>query len=187
MDGGMMESAADQISCRLADEPDWRYLLREVYELYRNSGAGGSEAIRRHQRVVREAVSRAMKNPSTPILERVPEQKPVNKHLKRAFDLGRFGRQSPMIYAIENVQDRLAWLYGYDKVPRGLIERFAWCEFAGPQGPIQALDVIVGQVLFAPGTTYPSHAHAAIAESYFILSGSVSFWPARASRGPDQA
>ncbi|MEL6196641.1 MAG: dimethylsulfonioproprionate lyase family protein [Pseudomonadota bacterium] len=161
-------------SRRLADEPDWRYLLREVYELYRNSGAGGSEAIRAHQRTVREAVSRAMKNPRTPILDRLPEHKPVNRHLKRALDLGRFGKQAMMIYAIENVADRLAWLYGYDKVPRGLIDRFAWCEFASPLGPIQAKDVIVGQVLFAPGTIYPAHAHREIGESYYVLSGSVS-------------
>ncbi|MEL7174342.1 MAG: hypothetical protein AAFN05_15430, partial [Pseudomonadota bacterium] len=46
---------------RMSAEPDWRYVLREFYELYRNSGAGGSEAIRHHQRTVREALSRVIK------------------------------------------------------------------------------------------------------------------------------
>ncbi|MEM6973403.1 MAG: dimethylsulfonioproprionate lyase family protein [Pseudomonadota bacterium] len=157
---------------RLRDVPDWRYLLHEVYELYRSTGAGGSEAIRSHQRRVREAISRAMKA-NAAVLERVPEQRPVNKHLTRAFDVGRRSICEPTVTAIHNVADRLAWQYGYDRVPRGLIENFAWCEFAGPFGPIETSEVIIGQVLFAPGTIYPAHAHD-IAESYVVLSGAVS-------------
>jgi dimethylpropiothetin dethiomethylase len=35
-------------------------------------------------------------------------------------------------------------------------------------------EVILGLVLFAPGCTYPAHAHKGITESYVCLSGSVS-------------
>ncbi|MEM6488884.1 MAG: dimethylsulfonioproprionate lyase family protein [Pseudomonadota bacterium] len=170
MDGSL--TGYDTSDRRIGDVPDWRYLLREIYELYRNSGAGGSEAIRGHQRTVREAISRAIK-PETQVIERMPEQKPVNKHLRRAFDLGRRNATAPVATAIENVSHQLAWLYGYDKVPRGLVEKFAWCEFAGPQGPVVTPEVIIGQVLFAPGTIYPAHAHD-ISESYYVLSGTVS-------------
>ncbi|MEL6481956.1 MAG: dimethylsulfonioproprionate lyase family protein, partial [Pseudomonadota bacterium] len=49
-----------------------------------------------------------------------------------------------------------------------------WAELAGPQGPVATDEVIIGLVLFAPGCTYPSHAHTGITESYYVLSGSVS-------------
>ncbi len=43
---------------RLSDEPDWHYLLREYYEMYRSSGAGGSSRIRAHQRLVRGTITK---------------------------------------------------------------------------------------------------------------------------------
>ncbi|MEM6943729.1 MAG: dimethylsulfonioproprionate lyase family protein [Pseudomonadota bacterium] len=158
---------------RMSGEPDWAYLLREIYEIYRNSGAGGSEAIRRHQRTVREALSRVIKSDPA-LIDRVPETKPVVSHLPRALDLGRLERSAPLIRTLERLMPRLAWLYGYDKVPKALVGRFAWCELASPNGPVESREVIIGLVLFAPGCTYPAHAHAEITESYYVLSGSVS-------------
>ncbi|MEM6677667.1 MAG: dimethylsulfonioproprionate lyase family protein [Pseudomonadota bacterium] len=158
---------------RLSTWPDWMYLLREVYEMYRGSGAGGSEAIRRHHREVREAVSRVL-TADARVLDREPSQKPVTAHLKRALDLGRLERTAPLIRALESIEPRLSWLYGYDKVPRGLVDRFAWAEVAGPSGPVESVQVILGLVLFAPGCTYPAHSHNGITESYYVLSGSVS-------------
>ena len=158
---------------RLADQPDWGYLLTEFYELYRNSGAGGSVAIRAHQRGVREAIRRVMAS-DPPLAHRAPEDKPVTRHFRRALDRGRLDRLAPLIRAVENVSGRLAWLYGYDRVPKGLAERYAFAEFAGPAGPIVTAAVILGLVLFAPGCTYPAHAHDGITESYYVLSGSVS-------------
>ncbi|MEL7140193.1 MAG: dimethylsulfonioproprionate lyase family protein, partial [Pseudomonadota bacterium] len=133
----------DAMQRRMSAEPDWRYVLREFYELYRNSGAGGSEAIRHHQRTVREAVSRLIKH-DPPLLDRVPETKPVIAHLMRALDLGRLEqRPAPLVRTLERLTPRLAWLYGYDKVPRGLKDRFAWAELAGPQGPVESREVIL--------------------------------------------
>lgn len=158
---------------RLSDSPDWRYLLVEFYEMYRRGRAGGSVKIRSHQRIVREAVSKVMAD--NPLVIPQPwEKKPVTAHLKRALDQGRRETTQSMIRAIESVQDELSWLYGYEKVPRGLSQKFAYTEFVGPQGPIVSDRVILGLVLFAPKCTYPSHSHDGITESYFTLSGAVS-------------
>ncbi|MEM9147181.1 MAG: dimethylsulfonioproprionate lyase family protein [Pseudomonadota bacterium] len=157
----------------LLDQPDWRYLLSEFYELYRNSGAGGSAKIRAHHHSVRAKIARVIEA-APPIAFPEPVEKPVKRHLKRALDRGRLDRTAPMIRAIESVTDRLAWLYGYDKVPKGLAERFAFAEVCGPTGPVVSHEVILGLVLFAPGCTYPAHAHDGITESYYVLSGSVS-------------
>jgi dimethylpropiothetin dethiomethylase len=157
----------------LNDCPDWLYLLRDYYELYRRLSAGGSSKIRSHQKTVRDQISRVMKaNP--PVHQRKGVSKPVTAHLKRALDNGRLERHSPFIRALESVQDQLVWQYGYEKVPRGLEHRYAYAELVGPTGPVMTDAVILGLVLFAPSCTYPAHAHDGISESYICLSGAVS-------------
>lgn len=166
-------SGVPSLGPRLRDCPDWMYLLREYYELYRYLSAGGSERIRAHQRAVREAIGRliranaALALPSPAIL-------PVTAHFKRALDEGRMDRLAPMVRALESVQPLLSWQYGYDKMPKGLARSYGYAQIAGPGGPVLSGEVILGIVLFAPGCTYPAHAHKGIAESYICLSGAVS-------------
>ena len=157
----------------LNDHPDWIYLLREFYDLYRRGKAGGSSKIRAHQRHVREAIGKLLE--TNPLLQERPvEDKPVTAHLKRALDNGRRERTAAVIRAIESVESELSWLYGYEKVPRGLSKKFAYAEFAGPQGPVVSEGVILGVVLFGPKCTYPAHSHDGLTESYYTLSGEVS-------------
>lgn len=157
----------------LKAHPDWSYLLLEFYELYRYLPAGGSSKIRGHQRQVREAISRVIKaNP--PVDTQPPAQKPVTAHLRRALDQGADDRMRSIVRAIAAVADQLSWQYGYEKVPKGLAEKYAYAEIAGPAGPVRTTEVILGLVLFAPECTYPAHAHKGITESYVCLSGSVS-------------
>lgn len=158
---------------RLNDHPDWIYLLREIREMYRKGNAGGSAKIRAHQRMVRECMGRMMEaNPA--MLDRPIEQKPVLAHLKRALDNGRLESTASLIRTIEGVAGSLSWLYGYEKVPRGLTQKYAYSELAGPNGPVLSTEVIIGLVLFAPKCTYPAHSHDGLTESYYVLSGAVS-------------
>ena len=165
--------ASEADAPRLGASPEWGYLLSEFYEMYRNSGAGGSERIGGHQRAVREAVGRVLRD-DPPVRPQPPETKPVARHLGRALDRGALDRAAPFIAAIRHVAPLLAWRYGYDRVPKGLAEKFAFAELAGPSGPVVTERVILGLVLFAPGCTYPAHAHEGITESYYVLAGSVS-------------
>lgn len=157
----------------LNDLPDWCYLLAECYELYRYLDSGGSNIIRSHQRLVREAINRTIKaNPE--VCTDVIADKPVTKHLTRALNEGKNHLHAPVIRSLESVQDFFNWQYGYEKIPRGLESKYAYAEICGPQGPVVSSDVILGVVLFAPSCVYPSHAHEGITESYITLSGSVS-------------
>lgn len=158
---------------RLKQRPDWDYLLRDIYELYRRSSAGGSTAIRAHQRAVRERIGRVLK--SNPEVREMPgSHLPVTAHLQRALDNGRLYPHAPFVRALEAVRSGLSWQYGYEKVPKGLAQKYAYAEIAGPNGPVLTDEVILGLVLFAPGCTYPTHAHEGIRESYICLSGAVS-------------
>mgnify|MGYP001239260690 FL=1 len=54
------------------------------------------------------------------------------------------------------------------------MKKYAFTEITGPNGPIVSEELSLGLVLFAPNTTYPTHSHQGIVESYFCLSGSIS-------------
>ncbi|MEL7092829.1 MAG: dimethylsulfonioproprionate lyase family protein [Pseudomonadota bacterium] len=157
----------------IAEVPDWRYLLREVYELYRFTSSGGSKPIRAHQRAVREAINRALRA-QPEVAFPVPRRLPVVAHLPRALSEGVQGATSPAVRALELVAGHLDWEYGYEKMPRGLARSYGYAEIAGPRGPVITSELIVGVVLFAPGCIYPAHSHAGITESYVCLSGAVS-------------
>lgn len=171
---GDLPADADQLNGhRLNDEPDWYYLLREFHEFYREASAGGSEPIRAHQRSVRTAVRQVIRdNPHFADLE--PAQRPVTAHLRRALNNGRAERHASLVRAIAAISGTLSWQIGYEKAPKGLERKFAYAEFAGPSGPVLTNRIILGVVLFAPGCTYPAHAHSGITESYICLSGAVS-------------
>ncbi len=157
----------------LRDRPAWSYLLRDIYEMYRSISAGGSNAIRAHQRIVRERIGAIGKaNPN--IVEAPGTDKPATAHLQRALDLGRGEKFGALIRGIDIVRPHLHWQYGYERMPKGLAEKFAYTEIAGPSGPVMTDDIILGLVLFAPGSTYPAHAHDGITESYVCLAGAVS-------------
>lgn len=158
---------------RLQDRPNWLYLLRDYYELYRRLSAGGSTKIRSHQKTVRDCISRVIKSNAV-VHERDSVTKPVTAHFQRALDNGRLERHAPFIRALESVRQHLVWQYGYEKVPKGLERKYAYAELVGPTGPVMTDEVILGLVLFAPSCTYPAHAHDGISESYICLSGAVS-------------
>lgn len=172
-DGCLEDREQDLLDRRLSDEPDWLYLLREYYEMYRRSSAGGSRRIASHQRTVRETISKIMDSDPT-LRFQEPVTKPVCAHLKRTLDQGRLQRTATVIRAIESIAPNLAWLYGYDRVPRNLSRKFAYAEILGPNGPVVSSRLILGLVLFAPKCVYPAHSHDGLTESYYCLSGSVS-------------
>ncbi|MEP3334115.1 dimethylsulfonioproprionate lyase family protein [Sedimentitalea sp.] len=157
----------------LKSAPDWTYLLREFYEMYRFLPSGGSTVIRSHQRTVRAAISRLIRLNSQVILQ-PPATKPVTAHLRRSLDAGCRDRLAAAVQSLQVVVPLLSWQYGYEKVPRGLAANYAYAELCGPAGPVISEDLILGVVLFGPGCTYPAHAHKGITESYICLSGAVS-------------
>ncbi|WP_226625576.1 dimethylsulfonioproprionate lyase family protein [Alloyangia pacifica] len=158
---------------RLQDCPNWLYLLREFDALYRHGSAGGSRLIRGHRKRVRDSLASIIDaNPE--ISARAPEAKPVTAHLGRALDLGERGAVQGMSRALSRVAGQLTWEYGYEKVPKTLARKYAYCEVLGPRGPVRAEKLVLGFVLFAPNTTYPQHSHREIEESYISVAGAWS-------------
>ena len=148
-------------------------MLREFWNVYRFSSAGGSKLIRSHQRQVRDHLSAEMdSNPA--LLLNDPVSLPVCDWLGRALDQGLLERTAPLVRALRRVSDQLSWQYGYERVPRGLVKKYGFAELMGPNGPVQSSELILGLVLFGPRCTYPAHRHDGIRESYICLSGVIS-------------
>jgi dimethylpropiothetin dethiomethylase len=157
----------------LSQRPAWTYLLRDFLEMYRRLPAGGSDPIRAHQRTVRECIGRLLRDDPM-VMDRTGTDRPVTTHLQRALDQGREGAMASIIRTLDGLRGHLAWEYGYDKLPKGLDQRYAYAELVGPNGPVVSQDIILGLVLFAPACVYPTHAHDGIFESYICLSGAMS-------------
>ena len=157
----------------LQELPDWRYLLQEFEELYRFVPAGGSDRIASHQRRTRDAINRILRTNAKVQLQ-YPARKPVTAHLRRALDEGRQTPMAPVLRALDAVKDHFSWQYGYEKVPKGLQNKYAYAEVAGINGPILADVIILVVVLSSPYCTYPAHAHQGITVCYLCLSGAVS-------------
>lgn len=162
----------NQVSC-LLDCPAWLYLLREFEMLYRSGSAGGSKAIRGHRRRVRETLA-AIIDANPVVLARAPTSKPVVAYFGRALDLGEQGALHALTRALGHVSAMLSWEYGYERMPKPLERKYAYCEILGPRGPVQTDRLILGFVLFAPRTTYPQHSHREIEESYVSVAGGWS-------------
>lgn len=173
MTEAILPKTSEAVSERLNDCPDWLYLLREFDALYRYGSAGGSPTIRSHRKRVRDRLSAVMaRNPE--IHMRPHDTKPVVAHFARALDLGERGAMQGMARALREVRDALTWEYGYEKVPKALARKYAYCEILGPKGPVLCENLVLGFVLFAPSTTYPQHSHQEIEESYISISGAWS-------------
>jgi dimethylpropiothetin dethiomethylase len=157
----------------LEDYPDWVYLLREFQNAYSIGTAGGSKKIRRHLKEVRERLAKCMTS-NPPLVFDPPQRQPVCAHLGRAIDNGERERMGSMVRAFQKISDRLVWQFGYDSMPKDLHNRYAFVEVLGSHGLVRSSTLQLGFVLFAPGTTYPAHAHEGIAESYICLSGTTS-------------
>lgn len=157
----------------LTDKPDWRYLLKDILDLYSFSSSGGSAAIRRHQKSVAKALNACIGG-NARVIQTETSQRPVCAHLPRALDLGCEGPLAGLVKAVDRVSSRFSWQYGYRTMPRSLARKYAFAELLGPRGPVVGSDIVLGLVLFAPGTTYPVHAHEGITESYVCLSGTSS-------------
>lgn len=161
------------MSRRLGESPDLVYLIRDYDAIYRYGSAGGSKRIRSHLRRVRETISDVFED-DPEVVEREPHALPVTAHLPRALDVGSRGVLAGMSHSLDRVAHLLSWEYGYEKVPRGLVGKFGYCEIVGPRGPVLTERIILGLVLLAPRTTYPQHLHEDIEESYVSVTGAWS-------------
>ncbi|MFW5792330.1 MAG: dimethylsulfonioproprionate lyase family protein [Desulfohalobiaceae bacterium] len=157
----------------LTDTPDWLYLHKDILDLYRFSSSGGSAAIRRHQKSVAKTLNAAMRD-NARVIQKETSLRPVCAHLPRALDLGGEGPLAGLVKALGRVSSRFSWQFGYRRMPKSLARKYAFAELLGPRGPVVCSDLILGLVLFAPGTTYPVHAHEGITESYVCLCGTSS-------------
>ncbi len=70
-----------------------------------------------------------------------------------------------------NHHHKLYWQYGYEKLPEGLQQNFAFGEVVGAAAPRGRKKINLGFVLLSPDTKYPKHIHEGVDELYLNLGG----------------
>lgn len=155
---------------RLSQDSGWSALLAAFGQAWGATSDGGSAAIRAHLDDVTARLAAAQaRDPAC--LPRRPETRPVSAWLPAAITAARHGPAAPLARALAAVASRLTWEWGYATLPEDLARSYGYCEILGPRGPVLDDGLILGFVLFAPGTFYPPHAHQGIFESYVSVAG----------------
>lgn len=155
---------------RLSGDAGWSALVAAFATAWGACPDGGSVAIRAHLDEVTARLA-AARGRDPVVTARASELRPVAALLGAALEAGAGGAASGLARALAPVAARLTWEWGYAKMPEALARSYAYCEILGPRGPVRDDHLILGFVLFAPGTFYPPHAHEGIAESYLTVAG----------------
>lgn len=155
---------------RLSGDAGWSALVGAFGQAWGRCPDGGSAPIRAHLDDVTGRIA-ALRMADPALSARAPARVPVAGALPAALAAGRRGAEAGLAAALAGVAARLTWEWGYAEMPEALAQSYGYCEAVGPRGPVPAEGLILGFVLFAPGTFYPPHAHQGIHESYLSVAG----------------
>ncbi|MFN2340511.1 MAG: dimethylsulfonioproprionate lyase family protein [Halanaerobium sp.] len=104
------------------------------------------------------------------IVEIKAETKPVVSYLSQISSDNRADDYKMIIKNLKELKGELLWRYGYQNPSQAMLEKYAYTEVVGPEGPIYSEELIIGFVLLAPDFYYPKHKHTQIEESYLFLT-----------------
>jgi dimethylpropiothetin dethiomethylase len=109
------------------------------------------------------------------IIEIKSETKPVVSYLSQISLENKADDYKKVIKNLKELSGKLFWRYGYQEPSQEMIEKYAYTEVIGPEGPIYSEEMIIGFVLLAPGFYYPKHKHYQIEESYLFLNAKTLY------------
>jgi len=83
---------------------------------------------------------------------------------------------APLMAALQTLVPYAEWRHNYtaDEVGQDFLNRFCWCELAGPHGHFHSDSARLTVGYWGPGLYYPPHNHAP-AELYTVVSGQALF------------
>ena len=151
----------------------WSRVISQYLGLYQSFFSATSSAGKGHQQEVIAKLKEQQDDFELTFVKE-PEEKPVCEYLSQVIRSETNKFTNPLLNSIKKVRDSLTWEYGYIDLPSDLKQKYAYTELLGPDGPILGQELILGLVLLAPGCLYPEHSHEQIAESYVVLSGTVT-------------
>ncbi|MFW5737264.1 MAG: dimethylsulfonioproprionate lyase family protein [Halanaerobium sp.] len=109
------------------------------------------------------------------IVETKSETKPVVSYLSQIKPENRTADYKRIVKILKELSEKLFWRYGYQNPSQEMVEKYAYTEVIGPEGPIYSEEMIIGFVLLAPDFYYPKHKHSQIEESYLFLNNKTFY------------
>lgn len=135
--------------------------------------AAGNTIMEKHLNFITDELGK-LKN-EFKIIEINSEIKPVVSYLSQISLENKNADYKKIIKNIKELSEKLFWRYGYQNPSQKMVEKYAYTEVIGPEGPIYSEELIIGFVLLAPDFYYPKHKHSQIEESYLFLSGKTIY------------
>ena len=151
----------------------WAAVFSEYSDLYQSAFSAATTAEKEHQQEVIAKIKDQQDDFDLTFFKE-PEEKPVCEYLSQVIRSETNHFTNPLLNSIKEIRDSLTWEYGYNDLPTELKQKYAYTEILSPDGPILGQEIILGLVLLAPDCLYPEHSHEQIAESYVVLSGTVT-------------
>jgi len=130
-------------------------------------------AILKHLSFISEELENLKKKPE--IIKTKFEKKEVVSYLSEINFENKDADYKRLIQYLKELSEALFWRHGYQNPSQEMIEKYAYTEIIGPEGPIYSEDLIVGFVLLAPDFYYPKHRHSQIEETYLFLTGKTIY------------
>lgn len=109
------------------------------------------------------------------IVETKSETKPVVSYLSQVNSENKAAVYKKIVKNLKELSEKLFWRYGYQNPSQEMVEKYAYTEVIGPEGPIYSEAMIIGFVLLAPDFYYPKHKHSQIEESYLFLNNKIFY------------
>lgn len=106
---------------------------------------------------------------------RKPHALPATRHITQTPG-ATTAQSSAFLTAIQALIPHADWRHGYTaaQVGQDFLDRFCWCELAGPQGHFHSNQIRLTLAYWGPNLFYPRHHHAA-EELYTVVSGEALF------------
>jgi len=125
------------------------------------------------------AVARCLEQASRPLRSVERRTKPALRLLPEALGTAADGPLAALADAFAALEPQLAWRqnpnYSDARMGAGYMADYAYAVVVGPEGPVEAEDVLVTLLLLGPGRLYPAHAHGP-EEVYQVLAGDAYWW-----------
>lgn len=149
--------------------------LDELFTIYskkisivRTNFSGGDTAILKHLCCVTEELEKLKAELN--IIDIKSETKAAVSYLLRLSLNNTAADYKNLVKYLKKLSENLFWRYGYQNPSQEMMEKYAYTEIIGPEGPIYSEGLIIGFVLLAPDFNYPKHKHSQIEESYLFLT-----------------
>mgnify|MGYP006299120221 CR=1 FL=1 len=162
------------------DTINWHELLREIETIFL-AVDNGDPPSQKHLRQVLKNLEYLRDN--FEIQAKEPQHHEVNHHYPLSYFLDKTVDYVPLINVLNQVSELLRWEQGYNSLPEGMKDKFAFCNLMGYHGHLYEDKMVIGVMLLGADCYYPAHVHDDVQELYVCIGGNPQINGTKVNQG----